>query len=88
MPNTPSAKKRLRQSVTRRAKNRSTKTTLRTLTRKVRESVAANDVAQSEEAFGMLVKKIDHASSQKVVHANTAARTKSRLSKAIKAIKS
>jgi len=87
MPNPPSAKKRLRQSVTRRARNRSTKTALRTLTRKVRESVAASDVAQSEETFNTLVKKIDRASSQKVIHANAAARTKSRLSKAIKAIK-
>jgi small subunit ribosomal protein S20 len=87
MPNTPSAKKRLKQSIVRRAKNRSTKTAIRNLTRKIRESVAAKDVAQSEEAFGTLVKKIDRASSKKVIHANAAARTKSRLSKAIKAIK-
>jgi small subunit ribosomal protein S20 len=88
MPNTPSAKKRLRQSVERRAKNRSTKTAIRTLTRTIRESIAAGDAAKSETAFGTLVKKIDRASSKKVLHANTAARTKSRLSKAIKAIKS
>jgi len=87
MPNTPSAKKRLRQSVMRRAKNRSTKTALRTLTRKIRESIAAKDIAKSEADFGTLVKKIDRASSKKVIHANTAARTKSRLSKAIKSIK-
>jgi small subunit ribosomal protein S20 len=87
MPNTPSAKKRLRQSVTRRAKNRSTKTQLRTLTRKIRESVAAKDVAQSEADFGILASKLDRASSAKVIHANAAARTKSRLTKAIKSIK-
>ena len=87
MPNTPSAKKRLRQSVLHRAKNRSTKTALRSLTRKIRESIAANDVAKSEADFSTLVKKIDRASSKKVLHANAAARTKSRLSKAIKAIK-
>jgi len=87
MPNTPSAKKRLRQNVGRRAKNRSTKTAIRNLTRTVRESIATNDVAKWEEAFGTLVKKIDRASSKKVIHANAAARTKSRLSKAIKAIK-
>lgn len=87
MPNTPSAKKRLRQSISRRAKNRSTKTAIRTLTRTIRESIAAKDVAKSEEAFGTLVKKIDRASSKNVLHANTAARTKSRLSKAIKSIK-
>ena len=87
MPNTPSAKKRLRQSIERRAQNRSTKTALRTLTRKIRESIAAKDVAKCEADFGTLVKKIDRASSKKVLHANAAARTKSRLSKAIKAIK-
>jgi small subunit ribosomal protein S20 len=87
MPNTPSAKKRLRQSVTRRAKNRSTKTAIRNLTRTIRESIAAGDAAKSEAAFGTLVKKIDRASSKKVLHANAAARTKSRLTKAIKAIK-
>ena len=88
MPNTPSASKRLRQSVTRRAKNRSTKTQLRTLTRKIRESITAKDVAQSEADFGTLVSKLDRASAAKVIHANAAARTKSRLTKAIKAIKS
>jgi small subunit ribosomal protein S20 len=87
MPNTPSAKKRLRQSVGRRARNRSTKTALRTLTRRIRESVAAKDVAKSEADFAVLVKKIDRAAGKNVIHANAAARTKSRLSKAIKAIK-
>lgn len=87
MPNTPSAKKRLRQNVGRRAKNRSTKTAIRNLTRSVRESIAAKDAARSEKAFGTLVSKLDRASSKKVIHANAAARTKSRLSKAIKAIK-
>jgi small subunit ribosomal protein S20 len=87
MPNTASAKKRLRQNVVRRARNRSTKSTIRNLTRTVRESIAANDVAKSEEVYGTLVSKLDRAASAKVIHANAAARTKSRLSKAIKAIK-
>lgn len=87
MPNTPSAKKRLRQNVNRRARNRSTKTTLRSLTRKVRESIVEKDVAKSEEVFGLLVSKLDRAASKNVIHANAAARTKSRLSKAIKTLK-
>jgi small subunit ribosomal protein S20 len=87
MPNTPSAKKRLRQNVHRRLRNRSTKTALRTLIRKIRESVAAKDVAASEAAFSTLVSKLDRASAAKVIHANAAARTKSRLTKAILAIK-
>jgi len=87
MPNTPSAKKRLKQNVERRARNRAAKTSIRNLTRTVRESVVAKDVAKSEEAFGKLVSKLDRASAAKVIHANAAARTKSRLTKAIKSIK-
>ena len=87
MPNTASAKKRLRQNVGRRDRNRSTKTALRTLIKKIRTSVAAKDVETSTSAFGLLVKKLDRAAATNVIHPNAAARTKSRLSKAIKAIK-
>lgn len=87
MPNTPSAKKRLKQDIERRARNRSAKTAIRNLTRSVREQIAAKDVAKSEETFGKLVSKLDRASAAKVIHANAAARTKSRLTKAIKSIK-
>jgi small subunit ribosomal protein S20 len=88
MPNTPSAKKRMRQDAVRRARNRSTKSSLRTQVRKVREAIAAKDVATSQTEFRLLVKKIDKAAAHHVIHANTAARTKSRLSRAIKALKS
>jgi ribosomal protein S20 len=37
--------------------------------------------------FRVLVKKIDKAAAHKVIHANAAARTKSRLSHAIKGLK-
>jgi small subunit ribosomal protein S20 len=87
MPNTASAKKRLRQSVVRRERNRSAKTSLRTLTKKIRESVVAKDVETSTANFSLLVKKLDRAAAKNVIHPNAAARTKSRLSKAIKAIK-
>ena len=52
MPNIKSAKKRMKQDVIRREKNRHDKRTLRTQCRKVREAVAAGDVptAQSELA--------------------------------------
>jgi small subunit ribosomal protein S20 len=87
MPNTASAKKRLRQSVVLRERNRATKTTLRSLTKKIREAVIAKDVETSTASYSLLVKKLDRAASRNVIHANAAARTKSRLSKAIKAIK-
>jgi small subunit ribosomal protein S20 len=87
MPNTASAKKRMRQDTVRRARNRSTKSSLRTQIRKVREAIAKKDLEKSQTEFRVLVKKIDQAAGHKVIHANTAARTKSRLSRAIKGLK-
>jgi small subunit ribosomal protein S20 len=87
MPNTTSAKKRLRQNEARRARNRSMKHALRTQCRKVLEAVAAGDVAKSETEFRLAVKNLDRAGARKIIHRNAAARTKSRLSARIKAIK-
>jgi small subunit ribosomal protein S20 len=87
MPNTPSAKKRMRQDAVRRTRNRSTKSALRTQLRKVREAVAAKEVETSQTEFRALVKKLDRAAAHNVIHKNRAARTKSRLSAAIKALK-
>ena len=86
MPNTASAKKRMRQDAVRRSRNRSTKSSLRTRIRKVREAIAAKELEKSQTEFRLLVKKLDQAAAHNVIHANTAARTKSRLSSAIKAI--
>jgi small subunit ribosomal protein S20 len=86
MPNTASAKKRMRQDAVRRARNRSTKSSLRTQLRKVREAVTAKDVEKSQAEFRVLAKKLDQAAARKVIHANRAARTKSRLSRAVKAL--
>lgn len=87
MPNSPSAKKRMRQDVVRRARNRSTKAGLRSQLRKVREAIAAKKVDDAKKEFAVLSRKLDRAASAKVIHANAASRTKSRLSNAIKALK-
>jgi small subunit ribosomal protein S20 len=87
MPNTSSAKKRMRQDAVRRARNRSTKSSLRTQVRIIREAITAKDLEKSQTEFRVLVKKIDTAAAHNVIHANAAARTKSRLSHAIKGLK-
>jgi small subunit ribosomal protein S20 len=87
MPNTASAKKRMRQDAVRRARNRSIKSGLRTQARKVREAITAKDLEKSQTEFRLLVKKLDRAAARNVIHGNTAARTKSRLSSAVKALK-
>jgi small subunit ribosomal protein S20 len=88
MPNTVSSKKRLRQNATRRLRNRAARSVLRTQAAKVRTAIDAKEVEKSETEFVALVKKLDRAANKHLIHANAAARTKSRLSKAIKAIKS
>jgi small subunit ribosomal protein S20 len=87
MPNSESAKKRLRQSEVRRSRNRAGRSALRTQIRKVREAVAAGNLEQAEAAYRAVVKKLDQAAAKKIIHANAAARTKSRLSKAVKSLK-
>jgi small subunit ribosomal protein S20 len=86
MPNTTSAKKRMRQDAVRRARNRSAKSSLRTQIRKVREAIRSKDVDKSQTEFRLLVKRIDQAAAHNVIHANSAARTKSRLSHAIRGL--
>jgi small subunit ribosomal protein S20 len=87
MPNTESAKKRLRQNVVARDRNRSAKSEIRTYIRKVRESAAAGNVEEAEVAYKEVARKLDRAASQNVMHGNQAARLKSRLQKRIKAAK-
>ena len=87
MPTTKSAKKRLRQNVARRDRNRSIKRAVRHQCRKVREAVNAGDVELAEAEFRLAAKRLDRAGARNIIHRNAAARTKSRLSAKIKALK-
>jgi small subunit ribosomal protein S20 len=84
MPNTASAKKRLRQNAKRRLCNRSIKSRVRSQIRRVREAVASGDAAQAEAEFRMAVRRLDQAAGKNLMHKNAAARSKSRLSKLVK----
>ncbi len=87
MPNTRSAKKRLRQNIVRRARNRSARQALRTQCRKVREAVQQGDLGRAESELRLAAKKLDRAGVKNIIHRNAAARTKSRLSSAIRRAK-
>ena len=87
MPNIKSAKKRLRQNVRLRARNRSVKRSLRTQCRKVRDAVQAGNPEQAEAEFRLASSVLDRAGSKRIIHPNAAARLKSRLSARIKALK-
>jgi small subunit ribosomal protein S20 len=84
MPNTQSAKKRLRQNVARRLRNRSARSAVRRQLRRVREAVKAGEIERAEQEYREAAKRLDRAGSHKLVHPNLAARTKSRLQKLIK----
>ena len=81
MPNTASAKKALRQNQKRRLLNRSQRSALRTVIKKFRTTAAGDDPDNAQTAFRLVVKRIDQAAAKGLIHKNTAARTKSRLSK-------
>jgi small subunit ribosomal protein S20 len=87
MPQTNSAKKRLRQNEKRRASNRSAKSAVKTQMKKVREAVAGGDLAAAETEFKTAAKKLDRAAAAHTIHKNSASRHKARLSHLIKAAK-
>jgi small subunit ribosomal protein S20 len=86
MANTAQARKRGRQSENRRQHNASLKSQLRSAIRKVRKAVAAGDKAAARREFQAQQSVIDRIADKKVVHKNTAARNKTRLAQAIKAM--
>lgn len=87
MPTSISSKKRLRQNLKRRARNRAAKSTLKTLVKKVREDIASKDLAGGEANFRAAARKLDQVAAKRIIHPNAAARVKSRLAKALKTAK-
>ena len=87
MPNIQSAKKRLKQSIVRNARNRSAKKAIHTQYKKVVDAVKAGNVEQAESELRAASKRVDQAASKRVIHVNAAARVKSRLSAKVKKLK-
>lgn len=81
MANHQSTKKRMRQNVKRRATNRSNKSRLRTQIKKLRAALIAGDKAQSQAELQPTISLIDKMVNKNVLHQNTAARYKSRLTR-------
>lgn len=81
MPNSKSASKSLRQSDTRRLRNRSTRSELRRTIKNARLTVQGDDPQATIKALQVASKKIDQAAAKGIIHKNAAARTKSRLAK-------
>lgn len=86
MANTKQARKRARQANARRARNTALRSRLRTAIKSVRKAIAAGDKNAAAEVLRKAMRVIDSIADKKVVHKNTAARNKSRLAAAIKAM--
>ncbi|HBZ18862.1 MAG TPA: 30S ribosomal protein S20 [Betaproteobacteria bacterium] len=84
MPNIASAKKRARQTVKLNAHNASLRSELRTMIKKVRKAVDAGDKDVAVSAYASAQSRIDSIADKKIIHKNSAARHKSKLSRAIK----
>ncbi len=81
MANHKSAKKRAKQSQVRRLRNKSVKTTLKTLEKKLRETKASGENA--EELMKQTQSAIQKAAKKGVLHKKTASRKISRLFKLV-----
>jgi small subunit ribosomal protein S20 len=77
--NSPGAKKRARQAVTRRAHNVGMRAMMRTSIKNVYYAVEKGDKAAAEAAYKVAVPVIDRMANKGLIHANKAARHKSRL---------
>lgn len=86
MANSAQARKRARQNDKQRMHNASLRSALRTAIKKVIKAVDAGDQVAAQSVYQQSVSVIDSIADKKIIHKNKAARHKSRLSSAIKAM--
>jgi small subunit ribosomal protein S20 len=82
--NSVSARKRARQAERHRQHNASLRSHVRTKIKKVLNAIEAGDKPAADEAYKAAVPAIDRSVSQGIMHANKAARHKSRLNQHLK----
>ncbi len=81
MAHSKSAKKRARQSLERRLRNRSHRSRLRTQVKGLREAIAAGDQERTKAELPRTSALLDRMAGRGLLHRNTAARAKSRLTR-------
>lgn len=83
MANTKSAEKRMRQNELRRQRNRANRSRMRTTIKRLRAAVDAGEAEKAREMLPQAIRVIDKSAQKGVIHGNTAARYKSRLTQAV-----
>lgn len=86
MANIASARKRARQSEKRRQHNTSLRSELRSAVKSIKKAIEAGDKTAANGVFRRAAGVIDSIADKNIIHKNKAARHKSRLAAAIKAM--
>lgn len=76
MPNIKQQRKRVRVAARQRLENLRYRSSVKTLTRRLRDAVADGDPEQIAQAHRALIRMIDKAAARGALHRNTAARKK------------
>ena len=79
MPIKHAALKQLRKDRGRQQRNQAVRTELKTLTKRLLALLSAQQLDEAAKLLHVVAKEYDHAASKGIVHPNTAARYKSRL---------
>ncbi len=87
MAHSLSAKKRIRQNVKRRARNRARKGQLKQTLREFDAVLKESDATKASEALKKTIGKIDRTAAKGTIHKHAAARKKSQLQRKVNALK-
>ncbi|MFN0058307.1 MAG: 30S ribosomal protein S20 [Planctomycetota bacterium] len=87
MPHSAQAKKRWMQSLDRNLRNRTAKSELKTLTKKVQMLTEGGKRSEAEACLKLAQSRIDKAAQKGIMHKNTAARRKALLARWVGAMK-
>ncbi|HEY8747320.1 MAG TPA: 30S ribosomal protein S20 [Tepidisphaeraceae bacterium] len=88
MAHSLSAKKRVRQNLKARARNRARKELVKDQTKAFTTAAAAGDFAKAETELRQLTRRLDKVAAKGTFHKNTAARKRSRLTKRLNVMRS
>ncbi len=86
MPNNLNAAKRQRQSLSRRMRNRTVKSSVKTAVKAFETAVKSKDKNLADEKLKLSIKMLDTAAGKGVFHKKTVARKKSRMHQALAGI--
>lgn len=87
MAHSLSAKKRVRQNLKRRARNRARKEVLKEQNKSFLSALSGGNFTKAETELRLLTQRLDKVAAKGTMHKNTAARKRSRLTKRLNAVR-